>query len=314
MGQVNDSKFANLTGKGFVGSLQDMERDWLLSVVTTPNGITINDLWYRYMVEQGETPTHLNDMFFSWLRGQGFTGALGDMWHEYWEISTVLGASFDGTNDFLTRGADLDGNVDGKQGIFAARIRFNSGDGIQQRLVFSGGGFFDIQRTAANDLQISAFNSAVSLIMNVRTTTNSVRVQDGYVAILGAWDLAAGTIQLYLNDVDDTNIITNVNDNINYTNTQYTFLGRDNATGLADVDCTFFYLNTAEYIDISIPATRRLIFNLDGTPAMSPTGNGSELTGTQPIVYLAGDFAQWENNKGSGGGMTVTGALTQPID
>jgi len=85
MGQVNE-KLDSLLGRGFNGSLQDMERDWLLSVVTTPNGVTINDLWYRYMVEQGEAPTHLNDMFFTWLRGQGFTGSLNDMWLDYWDF------------------------------------------------------------------------------------------------------------------------------------------------------------------------------------------------------------------------------------
>ena len=43
------------------------------------------------------------------------------------------GVNFDGSNDYLTRGADLTGNADGKKGIIYFRFLLNGGDGERQR-------------------------------------------------------------------------------------------------------------------------------------------------------------------------------------
>jgi len=82
--QINDAKREALIGRGFPGAMQDAERDWLLSVVTTVNGNTIPDLWYRYLIEQGQAPSSLHDMKYAWLGGLGYTGSLNDRLLAYW--------------------------------------------------------------------------------------------------------------------------------------------------------------------------------------------------------------------------------------
>ena len=62
---------------------------------------------------------------------------------------------------------------------------------------------------------------------------------------------------------------------------------------------------------LSVEANRRKLFTSDGDPVLSPSGNGS-IDGNQPIMYFAGNFKTWHENKGTGDGMTVTGALTSP--
>ena len=226
----------------------------------------------------------------------------------------INGASFDGTNDYLTRGADLTGNADGKTGILALRIRINAGDGVLGYVTFANGGFFLVSKNAANEIEVSGFNTAAAQILRVRSSGNTLEVVDGYVNIICSWDLAATTVQLYLNDVSDANTIIATNDTIDYTRTAWGIMARNTGANKVTGDLTFYYLNTAEYLDISVEANRRKFFDASGNPVLDVAGDGSSATGTAPILYLAGTYDQWENNKGMGGGMTVTGALTEPVD
>jgi hypothetical protein len=52
---------------------------------------------------------------------------------------------------------------------------------------------------------------------------------------------------------------------------------------------------------------------LAGAP-VSLGADGSTPTGTAPIIFLSGATSSWETNKGSGGGFTENGGLTQSPD
>ena len=53
-----------------------------------------------------------NKAWFSAMVGQGYT---------------ARAVTFDGTNDYLTRGADFTSNADSKVGIFSCWLKFNAG-------------------------------------------------------------------------------------------------------------------------------------------------------------------------------------------
>lgn len=82
----NDHKYGALLRilGGASGHIDDMEWQVLInSVGPLPTEDQINDLWYRYLEGKGYTG-HINDMFYDFLTGQGYSGHINDMWHDFW--------------------------------------------------------------------------------------------------------------------------------------------------------------------------------------------------------------------------------------
>jgi hypothetical protein len=77
-----------------------------------------------------------------------------------------------------------------------------------------------------------------------------------------------------------------------------------------DAEVAELYLNTKEFLDLSIEANRRKFISAAGKPADDLGASGEGPTGTNPTVFLSGDTVTWHTNKGSGGGFTEVGALT----
>jgi len=215
---------------------------------------------------------------------------------------------FDGTNDYLTRGAELTGNADGKSGIVSVWIDPTGGDGVTQYYFFNSGGHFALQKLAANTINISGYTSAASLILNLTTTTTKVAA-DGWFHLLASWDLAAGFNKMYWNDTDVTAGTTTTDNTIDYTRGDIAIAadisgGSKNTGNIAD-----FYLNVATSLDITQTDIRRRFRTAAGKPAdLGPTG--AIPTGTAPIIFLSGPTSAWHTNKGTGGGLTLTGTLT----
>ena len=63
------------------------------------------------------------------------------------------------------------------------------------------------------------------------------------------------------------------------------------------------------YIDLSVEENRRKFI----TDALRPANlgsDGSTPTGSAPLIYLSGATSSWHTNKGTGGGFTENGDLT----
>jgi len=71
-------------------------------------------------------------------------------------------------------------------------------------------------------------------------------------------------------------------------------------------------------LDLDTVSNRRLFNDGSGGGAGGKPVNlgsdGSTPTGNQPIIYLNGDETNFQINAGSGGNLTVTGALTACSD
>lgn len=75
MATRSDAQFQALRSEGFNGTNSDMPRDWLLDEVPGATDTQVNDLWMAHLDLQLIPAGHINDRWFSWLGGLGFTGA-----------------------------------------------------------------------------------------------------------------------------------------------------------------------------------------------------------------------------------------------
>ncbi len=219
------------------------------------------------------------------------------------------GVNFDGTNDYLTRGADLTGNADGKKGIIYFRFLLNGGNGSRQRFFHNTGPRFEIERRSANTFRLVGKDSGGT--QRFRADTVATYTADAtWHSFMASWDLAtAGSGSIYVDDVLDYNELTFTDATIDYTVADHA-LGAD-AGGGSEINACIsdFYFNMAEYLDFSVTANRRKFTNASDKP-VDLGSDGSIPTGTAPIMYFSGDTSTWHTNAGTGGGFTENGALT----
>ena len=222
--------------------------------------------------------------------------------------SSPVAASFNGTNDYLTRGANLTGMADAKTGALSLWLNMQDGDGVEQVIFTTTNGRFTLRRLSTNLLQLVGRNAANTVIMSA-STSGTVLADTGWRHVLMSWDLAAAAIQIYVDNVSVASIATNTNDTIDYTDTDFAVgalvAGTSKLTGiLAEL-----WLNNS-FIDFSVEASRREFLSAHGRPvALGATGQIP--TGSVPILYLANPIASWQTNLGTGGGLTENGALEE---
>jgi len=239
----------------------------------------------------------------------GFNPALHGRLHRGVAAPPIIyGATFDGTNDYQTRGAALTGAVDSKSFLFGARIRFGSVAGIT-RLLSQTANHIDVANSGGK-IAVFGIDDTSTTVLSIRSTSAEWAADGDYHTLLiNIQQSASSTHQVYLDGVPiamDTFTDTDVAMTMDLSNWG---IGADaSGNGKITGDFKWLYFQDGENLDISSPANRDKFDGLD------TSANGSEVTGTQPIVLHNGTYDQWHTNKGTGGGFTVTGALTEPAD
>lgn len=226
----------------------------------------------------------------------------------------VDSADFDGTNDWMPRASDLDGNSDSKSGILSCWIRFDGGDGVAQRAIANANLRFNVTKAATtNIIGITGRNAAGTIILQLLTDT-AYTASATWLHFLVSWNLATAAAHLYVNDSDDIAAgPTLTDDTIDYTQTSWGI--GSGATGSEKLDGCLaeFYFAPGQYIDLSVETNRRRFISAGGKPVYLGS-TGSAPTGTAPIVYQHLDngeaVASFATNRGTGGDFTVTGTLT----
>ena len=221
-------------------------------------------------------------------------------------------AAFDGTNDYITRGAELTGNGNGKSGIFNVWVKFNT-DGTAQTFWGVQNDSIDIKRDAANKIWIYINTGSVSLI-----TTSSVVAADGWTHILGSWDVATGYSDIYINDVQETlTTDTTTDTTLDYTHTNHWFFANRLAAAKLNGEVSDMYINLATSLDLTTESNRRKFISSDLTP-VDLGSDGSTPTGSAPIVFFhinrTEAVANFAGNEGGGGACSITGALDKGSD
>ena len=231
----------------------------------------------------------------------------------------VSAVTFDGTNDYMTRGAALTGVADGKLGILSFWIKFNSE--ATQRIIEIPGIRFKFDKYLNDVEELYARDTVPAQCLGNNFTRT--QVADGWTHYLSSWTLATTTAHHYQDDISDKAAEVKVNAAIDYSGSAAeVYFGC--TAGLAsklNADIAEFYLNTVEYLDFSVEANRRKFITSDGKPAdLGPTGLLP--TTNQPMIYFSarpGDAATaFATNRGTGGNFSITGTLaltaTSPSD
>lgn len=234
----------------------------------------------------------------------------------------VDAADFDGTNDYMARGADLTGMADGKTGIVSFWYRVDGGDGSNRFILGNYNNAFAVFHDTSNKLSVFGVNSAVTTILDIDSTT-AYTASGTWLHVLVSWDLANTTAHLYINDSSDLTSNTLTDDTIDYTTaTPNWWVGAGSAASFKMNACIAeLYFAPNQYLDFSLEANRRKFISADGKPVHLGT-DGSLPTGTAPIVYQHLDdgeaVANFATNAGTGGDFSITGTLdtasTSPSD
>jgi len=228
--------------------------------------------------------------------------------------------TFDGTNDYMARGADLTGNADSKVGTISFWFR-TAVDGTNIVIHDTKTTTMFIRKLTTNKFAISASNAALATILNM-VSGNAFTTSATWHHLAASWNLATPVAHLYIDGASDEAAgSTETNDTIDYTRTDHFIGSADGFSSLYNGDLAELYINYAAYIDITQAANLQKLRSASGKPVDLGV-DGSLPTGTAPIIYQSvrsGDAATvFAINKGSGGNFTITGALaiaaTSPSD
>lgn len=220
------------------------------------------------------------------------------------------GVTFDGTNDFLNRGADLTGSTAGKLWTGSLWFKANS-SGLSQTFYAAQTGVFafvEVRLQGNNFFVIEARRSSTAVVLqmffsNFTDTTS-------WHHLLWSADLTnPARRHLILDDVEVDEGSTHVNIDIDFLNDDHFVGSRAGGFTKADSDMADFWMFPGVYLDFSIEANRRL-FRTSGGKPKDLGSDGSIPTGAAPLIYFSGLTAVWHTNKGTGGGFTENGALT----
>lgn len=101
---------------------------------------SLNDAEYRWLVAQGAAPAQINDMWFEFLTGKGYKGALNDMLYQFW---CVDGGGGGGILTELSDWEPIPGSPDGVLSKPADRIRVSADGGVLDGIKTTGTYHFD---------------------------------------------------------------------------------------------------------------------------------------------------------------------------
>lgn len=229
------------------------------------------------------------------------------------ESYTANAVDFDGTNDYLTRGAGLTGAADGKEGLFSCWVRIDGGDATQMSLFHAWDSVLttrkvEVFRSSGNLLFVTASRADGVGTLSV-STSNSYASGATWLHILSSWKTdTAGARHLYISDVSDLVQNTFLNNAVDYTVNDWGVGARANDGSTKFNGCMAELYFTTSYLDLSVEANRRKFIS-GGLRPVSLGADGSLPTGSQPLVYLKGVAASFGTNSGSGGNFTITGTL-----
>lgn len=217
----------------------------------------------------------------------------------------VNAVSFDGTNDYLTRGADLTGSADGQ--AFSFSLFFKTADNSASHIFYSSGAAAGVELALTGSIiTIRARDSGLANVAALNST--STPSNDDWHHICGSFNGATSAENLYLDDVDVLSVIVSNSNTIDFTQSDHGIGARTDGSIKTAFDMAEFWYDDS-YINFSDTATRRKFIDSQNKPVdLGPAG--SIPTSSSPLIYDSGATASWHTNKGTGGGFTENGALT----
>jgi hypothetical protein len=242
-------------------------------------------------------------------------------------LIAVDSADFDGTNDYMTRGADLTGNADSKSGIISAWVRLDGGNGTDLLIlsdaisIGSATPRFTFFRGVANKFYIFGEKLGSVIILQLESTA-TYQSGSAWIHVLASWNLAvAGSRSLFINDVSDLTEVIFTDDTLKYTAADWIVGAIGDGSVKMNGCLAELYFAPGQYLDFSVESNRRKFISASLKP-LDLGSDGSLPTGTAPLIYHHLDngeaVANFALNRGTGGNFSVTGTLatgsTSPSD
>lgn len=236
-------------------------------------------------------------------------------------LKTVNAVDFDGTNDYMTRGAGLTGAADSSRGIFSCWLRLDGGDGADMMLFADAAVNCYLRRHDTNKFDCALTDPTGAKTVTIASVASHV-ASATWKNILMSWDVNFSDgnklIHQYINDVSDKSVTDGVAAfSVDYTATNWGIGAYTSGTQKLNGCLAEVYLAFGQYLDFSVTANRRKFLSATIKPVQLGS-DGSAPTGVAPIVYLQGNAAGFGTNSGSGGNFTITGTLdtasTSPSD
>jgi hypothetical protein len=226
--------------------------------------------------------------------------------------------NFDGTNDYAEITTNLTGAADGQIFLISCWFRILGGAGTVRRIfsiISTSSSRLALSIAATNVVRLEGRGTAGALILgSVLGPTPTTDVWH-HIAISGS--MASTALRsFYYDGVAQTptwGAWASSNIDFSVLTTPIVNIGRYVAATpeMFNGDLADLYFTTpAAYFDLSVPANLAKLVDPAGPYWVDLGADASSVTGTQPLVYMAGATAGWHTNKGSGGGFTLTGALT----
>lgn len=208
--------------------------------------------------------------------------------------------------------SNMSGVADGKTFLFSLWF-YNTIGEFSPFDTIGGNAFLDIGLNAGQGVRFDVFDSSAAQLLRIETTADAN--PNAWNHVLAKVDMA-GTCQIYLNDVSDCSVVTQVNSNI-----QWSLFDewdeRVNEIGIgADNAWSEFFLAVGQSLDLSVTANRRKFIDASGFP-VSLGATGSTPTGTAPTVYqhlAPGDAASvWRTNQAGHGNYPAPSSGTEVV-
>lgn len=231
----------------------------------------------------------------------------------------VMAADFDGTNDYMTRGAGLTGAVDSKLVTLVCWFRMDGGDAAAQRFLSSSstlagtGDRFRVNRSTLNQINVIASNAAGATILTLASTGTYIAGAT-WRCLMFSCDLSdVAKRWLYVGDTSDLGTVTTyTNDTIDFTVADWSIGANPDGNVKLNGCLADVHLYPGVYVDFSVQANRRKFFSAAGKPVETGAA-GIFPFDVSPIMLhrLREDQAasKFATNLGTGGNMTITGLL-----
>lgn len=225
---------------------------------------------------------------------------------------------------FLARGAGLTGAANGHKFTVSFWFRLDGGDAATRQIFRSASGDFYCYRENDNKFHVGGSDGVTGNVKLVSSATYTAGATWRHFAAAVDANFTTGN-RLHHMYIDGVDVKTLSQDNITYPGTfDFTttnwFICAATATphDLYDGAIAELYVNTAEYVDLSVAGNRAKFRSTGGKP-VDLGADGSTPTGTAPIIYLKSVAASFGTNSGTGGDFTVnagpfTTASSSPSD
>ncbi len=191
------------------------------------------------------------------------------------------------------------GVSDGRLGTFSCWYkRFGTGLDIIYQVSSSANLQIDFQSSGnGHKLRFTALQGTPDMAFE---TIGSQTVDSLWHHVMASWDRTTGTFHLYIDGVDDLNVIT-TGQVVTIDYTAGTTLGSTFSSAFhLNAELVDFWIDYTVAIDFSVAANRLKFISATGKPVF--LGDNGELPlGGSPEVFWSGDLTAWETNKGTMG-------------